>query len=75
MIKFPSTFRDSIDFSYIYYTNNYISENILAVFKQFNQNYYTYLVPYQPFAFTPSSSNAMFALRQYDATSVPFMNL
>jgi hypothetical protein len=46
----------------------------MALFKQINQNIYNYLVPYQSFAFTPSTSDVMFALRQYDSNSIPYLN-
>lgn len=72
--KIPVNYRQNVNFGYIYYTNNYIGERVMAVFKQINQTIYNYLVPYQPFAYTPSTSNVMFVFRQYDSVSIPFLN-
>jgi hypothetical protein len=32
------------------------------------------MIPYQPFAYTPSANNVMFSIRQYESTTIPFLN-
>jgi hypothetical protein len=72
--KYSTNYPNNINFGYIYYTNNYIGENVMAVFKQINQSIFNYQVPYQSFAITPSSSNVIFAFRQFDTSTIPFLN-
>lgn len=74
MNRSASNYQTNIHFSYIYYTNNYVGSNVAAMFKAVTETLSAFIVPYQKFAFTPSSKNVMFAFRQYYSVSIPFLN-
>lgn len=72
--KSSTNYRQNVNIGYIYYNSNYVGDRVIAIFQQINQAFYSYFVPYQPFAFTPSTNNIMYALRQYDSSTIPFIN-
>jgi len=72
--KLSTNYQRNVNVGYIYYNRNYVGDRVIAIFQQINQVFYSYFVPYQPFAFSPSTNNIMFALRQYDSSTTPFIN-
>jgi hypothetical protein len=67
--------QGTIYFAYIYFTNIFSANNVMALYQGFNQTSNSYKFSYASFAYTPSEQTLFMAIRSYSSFATPFLNL
>jgi hypothetical protein len=73
----PSTYfqQGVVLFGYIYISNAYAANTPISLFPYITETNHGYVLSYANFAFTPSVSNTLIAIKTYSSTSSPFFPL
>lgn len=64
-----------IFFAFIYITNAYAANTPISLFPYITEINYGYVLSYANFAYTPSASNTLLAIKTFSSTSSPFFPL
>ncbi len=67
--------QGKIYFAYVYFTNIFTANNIMALYQGFNQTSNSYQFSYASFAYSPSEQNLFLMVKSYSSASTPFFSL